>query len=512
RQEQGFLNERENFFHKPQVNLNWFSSLTETLDLSTVAYYSGGRGGGTGTYGSLVWDYSGPSRVADWDATIARNASEPGQVSRGILRNSRNNQWTLGAITKLQNQFTPELRVELGLDWRTATIDHYREVRDLLGGTSFTNTSSDFWTTAEQSRGLGDKIAYDNTNQVGWLGGHLQAEYSTSGFTFFGMGGVSTISYTFTDHFTDDGTGNELRLESGTITGMQIKGGGLYNVSDQVGVFLNAGYMSKVPIFDGVIDDNNGILNPDPQNEKILAFELGLNYMSLDRSIRLGLNAYYTQWNDRTRVRNILDNNGNDALISLLGLDALHSGIEAEASFRLSNLLRLDFSAGLNDWRYTDDASGTFRPDARDAATVPYDFYVRDLKVGDAPQRQASLAVSAFPVEGLFLQLVGRTYGRHFSAFDPFGRTDETDRAQSWQVPGYSVLDGHFAYTLPQSFRFAQRTRVFAHVYNILDEVYIIDATDNSRFNGFDGDHDADDAEVHFGLQRRFNVGLQVNF
>ena len=40
----GFLNERENYFSKPQFNVNWYSYLGDGLNLSTVAYYSGGTG------------------------------------------------------------------------------------------------------------------------------------------------------------------------------------------------------------------------------------------------------------------------------------------------------------------------------------------------------------------------------------------------------------------------------------------------------------------------------------
>ncbi|MDZ7776661.1 MAG: hypothetical protein U5L09_14140 [Bacteroidales bacterium] len=50
------------------------------------------------------------------------------------------------------------------------------------------------------------------------------------------------------------------------------------------------------------------------------------------------------------------------------------------------------------------------------------------------------------------------------------------------------------------------------HIFNLLDEVYVQDATDNSRYNGFDGDHDADDAEVFLGLPRMINAGIRVNF
>ncbi len=43
-------------------------------------------------------------------------------------------------------------------------------------------------------------------------------------------------------------------------------------------------------------------------------------------------------------------------------------------------------------------------------------------------------------------------------------------------------------------------------------EFYIQDAVDNSRFNGFAGDHDADEAEVYFGYARKLNIGFQISF
>lgn len=521
RKKDGFLNERENFFHKPQVNLNWYSSLSETLTLTTVGYFSGGRGGGTGTYGDFLWDYSSqPSRIADWDGNIAINRDtldrrgnpKVAGEARGILRNSRNNQWTIGAISKLAKEFSQSFTMEIGVDWRTAEIDHYREVRDLLGADYILDTSSDFWSASEQQRHLGDKIGYDFTNTVDWLGSHLQGEYVTPEFTAYGMAGVSTIKYSYTNHFLDDGTGRELFTETDHIYGYQFKGGGLYNVSPEVGIYANAGYVSRVPIFDGVIDDYAGVMNPDPKNESFLAFEGGVNYRSLDRSVAVSVNGYFTRWNDRTVTRGIVTADGTDALISLLGLDALHTGIEAEVSYRPSYFARFDLGASISNWRHTDDVSGTYRPDARDTATESYEFYIKDLKVGDAPQTQLSAAASVFPIDGLSLQVIGKRFARHWAAWSPLDRTDPSDRTQSWRVPGYTVFDGHFSYTLPESFRLGQRLMIFGHVFNLFDEEYIMDAVDNSRYNGFDDDHDADDAEVYFGLQRRFNLGLQLNF
>ena len=75
----------------------------------------------------------------DWNAEIAQNSdnidenfSTAENRSTGILRNSINRQDTYGLISKLNYVVNPELELQFGLDWRTAGIEHAREVRDLL--------------------------------------------------------------------------------------------------------------------------------------------------------------------------------------------------------------------------------------------------------------------------------------------------------------------------------------------------------------------------------------------
>ena len=521
----GYLNERENYFHKPQVNLNWYSFFGDGLSLSTVGYYSGGRGGGTGTYGSLAWNYDYGQRFADWDATIERNRSNS-TGSRGILRNSVNNQNTLGAISKLRKSFEGGLTVEAGVDWRTATIEHYREVRDLLGGAyyndCFRSCSSDFWTEAQQNRGLGDKIAYHNENTVNWLGAFVQAEKSTTAGSLYGMAGWAQNSYTFVDFFRQDaGSGGYRTLESGNIPGYQIKGGAVRNLDDQWSLFANAGIISKVPIFDGVIDDNNGTLNKNPKNEKFLSYEAGTQFRSSNRQVSLNVNVYHTTWRNRTLTRfvqNIGGVEGVDGLVNLLGVDARHMGIEADGAYQPSNLLRFDWALSLGNWKYLDDVAGTYRPDDQSSETESYNFYISGLKVADAPQHQMALSASVYPSDAAYLSLVGMFYGDHFAQFEPFSRTRTDDRGiQSWQPPGYSVFHLHTSYSLGDVLPIANggSLRLFANVYNLFDTVYIQDATDASRFNGYhdDGDrHDADSAEVFLGYPRNLNVGFQIVF
>lgn len=505
----GFLNERENYYHKPQVNLNLFTSLTDDLLWSTVGYYSGGTGGGSGTLGSLVWDYdSQPSRIVNYDATIARNQTNA-TGSRGILRNSVNEQWTVGAISKLEYSLNVPTTIEVGVDYRLAQVQHYREVRDLLGGAYYLSNDNDF--NPGFRAGLGDRIDYNNTNDINWIGAHLQTEYLTPTYTAFGMVGVSGVNYTFTDHFLDDGTGNELVLDAPWQHGFQVKGGGLYNFTDEVNAYLSGGYVEKMPIFDQVIDDVNSQLVDNTVPQKFLAAELGTRYSSLSLPLELSANAYWTQWLDRTDTQGYVDQNGEDIIITLTGVQQRHMGLEFEANYQPLDFFRFDGSASLNSWEYTDDVNGNYKPGSRDES-FDYAVYLDGLKVGNAPQTQFSYGGTIFPVNGGYVQLVGKTFMRQYSDFNPFDRTDATDRVQSWQIPDYSTFDLHAGYTVPSSVTSGFGIEVFANVFNLFDGRYITDATDNSSFNAFDDDHDADDAEVHFGLPRRFTLGARIAY
>lgn len=589
-----FLNERENYFHKPLVNLNWFLTLSEQMRLSTILYWSGGSGGGTGTFGSIPtldadgnlgdddykFYYGSSPWTRDWNKLIEYNSGSDDTVyvdkkaiardaaggeSVGILRNSINRQWTLGAISKLNYDVSNALKIQVGIDWRTAEIEHAREVRDLMGGNYYTYTGNEFDSTfnedgtldsaataTNQKKTLGDIIAYHNTNTVDWIGYFAQAEFSTDMFAAYGMFGISTIKYTFTDHFakavnhyssdTDgdgvfdahaDGYGasskGELQLTPDAISSIQFKGGGMFHVTSAIDVFANYGNVEKVPILDAVIDDNNGTLSKEPVNEIFRSFEAGLNYRS--GSMAAKINYYNTQWIDRTVTLNVEPGQGSSGdtdIIFLKGMDQSHTGIEVELTFQPMSTLRLDASYSKGDWEFVDDAKGDYRA-YEDGTTTEYVYAVKGLKVGDMPQQSLNLAVSVFPVPGLAVQAIWSSYDNHYADWDPLSRQVEdadgdgiisddelldADREQVWKAPGYNKVDLHMTYDLPVDLG-GIKLQLFAHVFNALDEAYIQDAVDNSKYNAFTGDgknHKADDAEVFLGIPRSINAGITVRF
>jgi hypothetical protein len=200
RHEDNLLNERENFFHKPQVALNHYFTVNDKMNLNSSFYWSGGMGGGTGTYGSLEWDYSSKQRTVNYDATILENDSLG--ASSGILRNSNNRQTTIGLLTKLDYSVSDNLKTQVGIDFRNAKIYHVKTIRDLLGGDYYMTSDSEFEIDNGQG-GLGDPIDYNYTNYVNWLGLFAQAEYNQDKITSFLMGGVTSVKYSHWNHFKD---------------------------------------------------------------------------------------------------------------------------------------------------------------------------------------------------------------------------------------------------------------------------------------------------------------------
>ncbi len=537
RHEDDILNSRENFYHKPQVNLNWYLDISDDMQLSSILYYSGGTGGGTGTYGDVYaqdangkvgdddykW-YYGPSPWKwNWNRTIAMNQGAAGPYyvnqseivkedgeSIGILRNSRNNQNTFGAISKLNYKINDELKITTGIDWRTAEIEHYREVRDLLGGEFFVKTADEF--NPGEKVGLGDKIAYNFTNTVDWFGTFLQADYKAGPITSYGMLGYSMVKYAHTNHFKKDDSGDEVFLESDYISGLQAKAGASYKFLENMAVYGNFGFAERVPIFDNVISDYLATKAEDPENEKFMSVEGGVNMMGmLDNQFSTKLSFYHTSWQDRANSRGITEQDGTEAIIFLTGMDALHQGVELEATYKPNSMIKIDGAVSVGNWTLTDDVKGSYKDyDGGDGTEINYQYYVKDLKVGDAPQTQFSLVGTVYPMKGLFSQLVVRYYDNHYAQWDPFSRTDSEDTKQSWMAPAYTLVDFHASYDLPFKLKGSKFT-LSAHVFNLLDATYIQDAVDNSQYNAYDNDHDADDAEVFFGLPRRFNIGLSVS-
>ena len=529
----GFLNERENFFHKPLVNLNHFMTINDKTRLSSVLYWSGGSGGGTGTYGSSFrkpavdgekWYRSSPWGW-DWDAAIATNSDRVDtdfhateNRSKGILRNSINRQDTYGLISKLNYEVSDELELQVGLDWRTAGIEHAREVRDLLGGDYYVDYADDNAPDGKVVR-LGDEIAYHNSTTVDWIGGFVQGNYTKDKLNVYGMGGLSSIKYSYQDHFT---VANEV-VKADAISTFQIKGGAMYDVDDNVSVFANTGYVEKPPIMDNVIY-YDGTVASDPSNEAFISSEAGVNFSSDNFAVKVS--AYNTDWKDRNLTKAVTTGQGSSGdtdVIFLSGINQKHQGLEVEGSMQLNDMIRLNGAVSFGKWKFDGDAAGNYQENEYNAdgqvvglKTTPYTYALDGLMVGDQPQTAYVVGAELTPIKGLRLSGIFKMYDNNYSDWSPNereydGSDADADREQVWMAPAYNRLDLHGSYKLPKIGGLDMS--LTGHVFNALDALYVQDAVDNSQYNGFgDKMHLPHNAEVFLGTPRYANIGLVINF
>jgi outer membrane cobalamin receptor len=548
RHDPNYLNERENFFHKPLVNLNHFMTINDKTRLSSVLYWSGGSGGGTGTYGRIPtmdadgtlgddgykFYYGRSPWTRDWNALVAMNSGDSDTVyvdkrvitrthgvdnnqSVGILRNSINRQNTLGLISKLNYDVSDELQLQIGLDWRTAGIEHAREVRDLMGGDYYMDYADDNSPDGKRVE-LGDIIAYHNETTVDWLGGYVQGAYNSGPLNAYGMLGLTQIAYSYQDHFT---VADE-KITADPISTIQWKGGAMYDVTDDISVFGNFGIVEKPPIMDNVIYFD-GTVASDPANERFISSEAGVNYSAGNYALKVS--TYNTDWKDRNLTKSVTSGQGSSGdtdVIFLSGINQNHKGVEVEAETQILDLLRLNAIVSIGKWQFDGDADGNYQEDEFNEdgqvigqTTTPYSYALDGLNVGDMPQTSYALVGTLTPIKGLQVQAVYNQYDDNYSDWSPGAREydgsdADADREQVWKAPGYSKVDLHASYKLPIS---GYDVTLFGHVFNATDAVFVQDAVDHSQYNSYgDKTHAAHNAEVFLGTPRYFNLGLSLNF
>ena len=482
----------DNFFHKPQISLNHYWDISDNTKLSTVAYASFGSGGGGGFGGVNKFGLDSKYRdgflqPVNLDLIVEENVELGALGSETYLRASRNNHEWYGLLSTISSEVVENLEVTGGIDLRYYEGEHYTEVTDLLGGQYvFDDANVNNPLNAAQ---VGDKIDYYNDGLVGWLGAFAQAEYSKDKLSAFINVAASNTSYKRIDYFRYE-EGNQ-ETEWVDFFGYSAKGGANYNLTDTHNVFANIGYFEKAPFMNAVFLNNTNDINEDAENQKIFSAELGYGFRS--RNFRIDLNAYYTKWDDKTLTETFRQEDGTFGSANILGLNALHQGIELEVNYRPFENLTLNGMASIGDWTWENDVTGVAVIDETGEFLREVNLYVGDLKVGGSAQNSFAAGADFEPMEGTHIRLNWNYFDALYADFDPARRDDPT-LGQSYEVPAYGLVD--FGITYNFDFGGFDATLI-GNVNNVLDTEYISVARDSGFFYGFG---------------RTFNIGTKLNF
>ena len=191
------VNTRVNFFHKPLFNLSHFWTASDRVTLSNVAYFSMGRGGGTGMFNSPSINKNGDGQLM-LQTTYNSNSNALPNVFTGLKQTtsyiyaSVNNHNWIGTLSTIKWKATSKLNTTGGLDMRYYEGIHYQTPYDLLGadytqeGAGKNKLLAPFIKDPNSyTRKIGDQLNYYYRSRNGWLGFFGQAEYKTNKISSF---------------------------------------------------------------------------------------------------------------------------------------------------------------------------------------------------------------------------------------------------------------------------------------------------------------------------------------
>lgn len=500
--------QEDNFYNKPQISLNHYWTLSDNTSIVSSAYVSFGSGGGggirgvnkftfnadgssdyrTGLFGPLDFD-----RISDENEALGANGSET------ILRASRNDHNWYGLLSTLKTDLSDDLVFLAGLDYRSYKGIHFQEVTDLLGGQYFLDDNNE--NNPNNPAVVGDKINYHNDGKVGWLGFFGQLEYDVNEkFNTFVALAASNTSYQRIDYFNYLDSDPIQTTDKYNFFGFSAKGGANYRINENHNIFVNLGYFEKAPDFDSVfLNFSNDNINADAENQKISSYELGYGFRG-DR-LSANVNLYRTAWNDRTETATFQQPDGTRAAANILGVNAIHQGIELDFVYRATDKLSLTGMASFGDWRWDSDVRDVDILDEEQNLVDTVNLFIKDLHVADAAQTTMALGVNYKFTPKTRLIVDYNYYDNIYADFDPSDRGTE-GAPDAWKMPDYGLFD----VALSHGFKFGPfDATLTGRINNVFDTEYISDAQDGSGST-------ADTALVYFGYGRTFSVGAKLNF
>ena len=550
---------KRNFYHKPVASLNWDFKINETFNLSTVFYGSWGRGGGTGVLGNLngkrdfdptfkdengqirfddIVAWNSGEHVADFGAD--RNTTNGENINDdryGFVRRASNNShdW-YGAVVNLNTKLTDNLTFDLGVDARTYTGYHFQNITDMMGADGYLdkanrNTGNRYIYESYEAKasynpfasmGNREKVGYDNDGNVKWIGGFGQLEYSGERLSAFVQGSVSNQSFRRIDYFSynrENPRPNDPNYKTDwkDIVGGNVKGGANYNLDDYNNVFVNAGYYSRQPYMNGgVFINNSNVMNPDLKNEKIFGLELG--YGLRTRMLNANVNLYRTSWSDRIIRTTDKFPDPADAskeirgYANLYGVEQIHMGVEVDFLFRPTDNLSFMGSFSYGDWRYNSDVTATFMDENSNTPIVDpstgqvreQTLYLKDVKVGDAPQMVFNIGAAYEVAKGLKVDANYR-YSDNFYPYIDAATFKNEDHQGSIKLPSFSLFDAGVSYRMEVGREKQNAVSMRLNVNNVLDKIFISEGRTNI--------HKASEAEYNASVDKNGkDVGIKKDF
>ncbi len=509
------LNLSENFYHKPQINLNHYWNINKKMLLASSAYISFGYGGGRYSeaidYGTPTYYFRKNNQV-DFDAVYVNNANnhDSAQIddgswvtgySKNILTYYRANHYWAGLLSTLHYEVNANLKIMAGIHVRTFKSRLYEEVNDLMGGQYWIEKYT--WSLAgiagrEQVKSVGDVINVDNYSIMQYGNMFAQADYTKGRLNMFIAATVSGTGYQRKDPYNYPADPYSKYVFK---NGFDTKAGLNYALDSHNNIYFNVGLYSREPLFKFVYVNFSNAVARNLVNERISAAETGYSFSDSKSSIRL--NGYITDWRDKSLLSRENVQLADSTLTRTLvrGLNALHVGVELEAAAQPVRNLKTGITISLGNWKWKNNVIASIYDDNQ-VLVDEMKVYAKGLNVGDAPQTQVGIHAEYKFWHDFGLAADWLYFDRLYANFDPALRTDPGDTKQPYRLPAYSITDVYLGYDFMVNNISSQLQFSCQNIFNKITQVRGDDGSDHSleTFTGF------------WSIGRNFNVSLKVAF
>lgn len=541
-----------NKYHKPTITLNHVWQIDSKSSLTTSAYVSFGYGiaysgdSNSSTYSEYDWygtnngklstTFRKPDGTFDYAAIEAVNMASTNGSELVMSDIKTNFQW-YGLISTYKNQFLDCLNFTTGIDIRYYKGQHTNVLSDLYSGSYFIdparknikaedNAKASNFDWVNQQLHIGDAIHRDYDGNIAQEGVFTQFEYFRNGLSAFlaGSANLSTIwRYDRLYYDAEHARSEKINRISGSV-----KAGANYNFDFHNNIFLNVGYISKIPPFkNGLFMSANtsNLINHDAKNEQAASVELGYGFHN--RYVNFVINAYLIEWMDKTMAKKGNMENGKLYYMNMTGVKARHMGIELETTSNPTSWLEIRAMLSLGSWKWDSDnvkglaydsygqaitpAGNITTPGADDQAWAIINM--KGIYVGGSAQTTAALDLTFNPYKGIRIGGGYTLYDRNYAYFGIDGKKLKLGKimntSEAWKIPTGGSLDLRASYVFAiKSVRFT----VASQINNVIGQRYIEKAWNPSNISADAKPVSEDDVYFFYAQGRTWNVKLNIAF
>ncbi len=382
-----------------------------------------------------------------------------GRRAQYILEERRYDQRSIALSSVINKSIKDNIKVDGGVLVRYYKTKNFKVLDDLLG--------ADYWVDIDKYAER-DYVDLDSAQNDLQHPNHIIKEGDVFGYNYdantvnsriwtqgqislrkFDIYGALALSYTgfWRYGYMQNGKFPENSLgksKTNNFFNYAVKSGVTYKLTGRHYFVVRAAYMTQAPTF------MNAYISPrtrdytvdNLKSEKILSVDGG--YFLRAPKIKASINAFYTQFNDQTKVRSFYhDGYRNYVNYVLTNLNTTHEGVEMAVDYKINSALSASAAASLGYYYYTSRPDVTITVDnSSEVLAQDKTVYIENYFVGGTPQTAATAGMRYRGKKYWFAGFNVNYVDNNYIQINPERRTEE---AIAYVVPGsdqwHAILD-----------------------------------------------------------------------